>query len=110
MSSALDGVVVLDHTMWQAGPVAAALLADLGANVLKIEEPRSGDVGRYLRVGDNDFALGEDHSFYFEFGNRGKRSVGLDLKSASGVEAFHRLVAKADVYLTNLQLGSLATL
>jgi crotonobetainyl-CoA:carnitine CoA-transferase CaiB-like acyl-CoA transferase len=110
MSSALEGVLVLDHTMWQAGPVAATALADLGANVLKIEEPRSGDVGRYLRVGEGDFALGEDHSYYFEMNNRGKRSVALDLKSESGREAFCRLVAKADVYVTNLQLGSLATL
>ncbi len=110
MSSALEGIVVLDHTMWQAGPVAASILANLGANVLKIEESRSGDVGRYLRVGDNDFALGDDRSYYFEMNNSGKRSVALDLKSESGREAFCRLVAKADVYVTNLRLGSLETL
>ncbi len=100
MASALEGVRVLDLTIWQQGTYASALLADMGADVIKIEAPNSPDPGRRFlfrrRVG---------LSPYFESHNRGKRSLALDLKHPRGKEAFLRMVPHADVVLNNLRVG-----
>ena len=82
-----------------AGPFGSVHLADLGAEVIKIEEPSSGgDVGRYVPPHQR----GED-SLFFEVFNRNKRSVSLDLSTASGREAFHDLVRVSDVVYSNLR-------
>jgi crotonobetainyl-CoA:carnitine CoA-transferase CaiB-like acyl-CoA transferase len=98
-SLALDGVRVLAVEQFGAGPWATLQLADLGADVIKIEDPGSGgDVGRYVPPAQ----VGED-SLYFEAFNRGKRSVSLDLRSDAGRVAFERLVARADAVFCNLR-------
>ncbi len=82
-----------------AGPFGTLLLADLGADVIKIEDPAAGgDVARGVPPGASD-----GNSLYFEAFNRGKRSVALDLKSAAGREVLLRLVASADAVYNNLR-------
>ncbi|MDT3442914.1 MULTISPECIES: CoA transferase [unclassified Pseudofrankia] len=96
----LDGLRVIDWTVWQQGPVAAMMLGDLGADVIKIEERRVGDGGRSI------YALaGTATSSYFETNNRNKRSVAVDLKTPRGVEIVRSLVADADVFLHNFRPG-----
>jgi crotonobetainyl-CoA:carnitine CoA-transferase CaiB-like acyl-CoA transferase len=90
-------IVALEQ--YGAGPFGSVHLADLGAEVIKIEEPSSGgDVGRYVPPHQR----GED-SLFFEVFNRNKRSVGLDLSTASGRKAFHDLVRVSDVVYSNLR-------
>ena len=82
-----------------AGPFGSMHLADLGAQVIKIEDPRvGGDVGRYVPP----YAEGED-SLFFESFNRNKSSLSLDLTSAAGREVFEKLVAVSDVVYSNLR-------
>jgi CoA:oxalate CoA-transferase len=105
MASALDGIRVLDLTLWQQGPYASAMLADLGADVIKIEAPGSPDPGRAFLF-HRELGL----SVYFHAHNRGKRSLALDLKNPQGKAAFFCLVERADVFLNNLRLGALKRL
>jgi crotonobetainyl-CoA:carnitine CoA-transferase CaiB-like acyl-CoA transferase len=105
MASALDGIRVLDLTIWQQGTYASAMLADLGADVIKIEAPGSPDPGRRFLFRPN-----VGLSAYFETHNRGKRSLALDLKKPQGKAAFLRLVERADVFLNNLRLGAVKRL
>ncbi len=101
MTGALEGVRVLDMTIWQQGTAASAMLADLGADVIKIEEPASGDPGRGLLRVEREGGV----SGYFQALNRGKRSIAIDLKQAAGREALLRLAGDADVFLTNYRPG-----
>jgi len=102
MSGALDGIRVLDLSTLVQGPQAAAMLHDLGAEVLKIELPEIGDMGRHVGVIEE---LGT--SVFWEACNRGKRSVTLDLRTEAGKEAFLKLVEISDVVLSNFQPGTL---
>jgi crotonobetainyl-CoA:carnitine CoA-transferase CaiB-like acyl-CoA transferase len=95
----LEGVRVLAVEQFGAGPFATLYLAQLGAEVVKVEDPRSrGDVGRYVPPGQT----GTD-SLYFETFNRGKKSVVLDLQSEAGRMAFQKLVVESDVVFNNLR-------
>ena len=108
MSSALNGIRVLDLTNVLAGPLCAYQLALLGAEVVKIEVPDGGDLARQLGA---DAALNARHmgaSFLAQ--NAGKKSVTLNLKSAQGKEVLHRLVASADVLVENFRPGVMARL
>lgn len=96
---ALDGVKVLDLTRVLAGPYAAMMLADLGADVIKIERPKYGDDTRAFEPSTN----GE--SAYFYNLNRNKRGITLDLKNEDGKKVFLELVKKADVVLENFRPG-----
>lgn len=100
----LGGIRVLDLTHVLAGPYATTMLADLGAEVLKIEKPGRGDTTR----GTPPFA--GDVSHYFAAVNWGKRSVGLDLKHPQGRELFLKLVERADVVIDNFRAGTLEDL
>ena len=101
----LEGIRVLDWTIWQQGPICSLILGDLGADVIKIEERESGDPGRgVLRAQGLD--LGDRPNFYFEANNRGKRSVALDLRQPEGREIVLRLVEKADVFVQNFRPGA----
>ncbi|MEZ5418072.1 MAG: CoA transferase [Vicinamibacterales bacterium] len=100
----LDGLKIIDVTRVLAGPFCTQLLGDMGADVIKVEEPRHGDDTR----GWAPFVDG--WSSYFLGVNRNKRSLALDLKSPAGVEVFTRLVAGADVLVENLRPGTLARL
>jgi crotonobetainyl-CoA:carnitine CoA-transferase CaiB-like acyl-CoA transferase len=93
----LAGVKVLDLTTSIAGPYAGQLLADLGATVVKIEKPRTGDD---CRAWGPPFLHGE--SLWFMSVNRGKQSVTLDIGSPAGQGVLHQLVAECDVVLLNL--------
>ncbi len=101
----LEGTRVLDLTRILAGPFATQKLADMGAEVIKIERPGSGDD---TRAWGPPFASG--HSTYFLSINRGKRSVELDLKHPTGKEALRRLIRKADVLIENFRPGVLEKL
>src|SRR5579864_5360837 len=102
-SAALDGLRVLDVTQVMAGPYCAMLLADLGADVIKIEPP-SGDSSRQMPG-----AVGGD-SPSFNAVNRGKRSVVLNLKSTGGRDAFLRLAGSTDILIENYRPGVMAAL
>ena len=82
MQSALQGVRVLDLSHGIAGPFAARLLGDYGADVIKVEQPDRGDFARYLAPLKTDAAAGEQ-SLLFQYLNWNKRSVALDLRLAS---------------------------
>ena len=101
MAGALDGIRILDMTIWQQGTAGSAMLADLGADVIKIEEPATGDPGRGVRPLPQAGGL----SGYFQGLNRGKRSVALDLKHAKAREVLLRMARDADVFMTNFRPG-----
>jgi crotonobetainyl-CoA:carnitine CoA-transferase CaiB-like acyl-CoA transferase len=103
MSGALAGVRVLDVTQVMAGPYCAMLLADLGADVVKIEPP-SGDSTRQMPG-----AVGSD-SPSFNAVNRGKRSIVVNLKAREGREIFLRLAAASDILIENYRPGVMAAL
>jgi crotonobetainyl-CoA:carnitine CoA-transferase CaiB-like acyl-CoA transferase len=94
----LEGVRVLSVEQYGAGPFATMLLADLGADVIKIEDPDEGDIGRYVPP-----FLGDRDSVYFQSLNRNKRSVALDLRDPAGRVAFEALVVASDAVFNNLR-------
>jgi formyl-CoA transferase len=93
----LQGITVVDLTQAMAGPFCAMTLGDLGADVIKVEMPGTGDQSR---AWGPPFEGGE--SSYFLCVNRNKRSVTMNLKTEGGRAAMHRLIERADVFLTNL--------
>ena len=101
MTQALEGIRVLDLTIWQQGPMTTALLADWGADVIKIEGPDSPDPGRSLIRYEGSTGA----NAYFETHNRNKRGIVLDLKSEAGLDVFYRLVRGADVFIQNMRPG-----
>ncbi|MBI4216615.1 MAG: CoA transferase [Chloroflexi bacterium] len=102
----LEGIRVIDWTFFQQGPVASAMLGDLGADVIKLEDPVNGDPGRTLgRVGGQDTGLPGGRNYYFEDKNRNKRGLTLDLKKPHGREVLYKLVKTSDVLVQNLRLG-----
>ncbi|MBK6662757.1 MAG: CoA transferase [Thermoflexaceae bacterium] len=98
--SALHGIRVLDFTQAQQGPFATLLLADMGADVIKVEPP-GGEMGRANGLGPDGF------SSYFEGHNRGKRSLTLDLKKPEAVEVVRRLIPSIDVVVENFRPGAM---
>jgi CoA:oxalate CoA-transferase len=99
---ALDGLRVIDAGVLVQAPQAAALLAQFGADVIKVEFPGFGDHSRWLPV-----RVGDTRSAYFAGNNRGKRSITIDLNVAAGRSVFLTLVERADVLLTNFSPGRL---
>jgi CoA:oxalate CoA-transferase len=97
-TSPLAGIRVLDFSIMLAGPYCARLLADVGADVIKIEPPAGDDMR--LRT-----PLRDGNSTYFGQLNAGKRSLALDLKSAEAIKLVHQLVAEADVVVENFRPG-----
>lgn len=96
----LDGVRVLDLSRVLAGPYAGLMLADLGAEVIKIENPAHGDDSRTFTIPSHN-----GHAVYFLTVNRNKKSVALDLKAPDGKAAFLKLVANSDVVIENFRTG-----
>src|SRR5579871_3850345 len=105
MAGPLSGTRVVDLTRALAGPYCTLLLGDMGADVIQIEMPGSGDETRQWGP---PFVAGE--SSYFMSVNRNKRSVTLDLKSASGLDALRRLTRTADVLVENFRPGTMERL
>jgi crotonobetainyl-CoA:carnitine CoA-transferase CaiB-like acyl-CoA transferase len=102
MSGPLQGIKVIDLTTVISGPVCTMLLADQGADVIKIE-PFGGDIARRT-AGDGEFTA------MFVSSNRGKRSIALDLKQPAALEATRRLIAGADVLVQNFRPGTMQRL
>ncbi len=101
----LTGVRVLDWTMWQFGPVAASMMGDMGADVVKIEA-LDGDVGRAVaRMESASAGLPAGRNAYFETCNRSKRGIAVNLKTAEGRMIAHKLVEGADVLIQNFRKG-----
>ena len=104
MTSPLDGIKVLDLTRVLAGPYATMLLGDLGAEVIKIEQPGTGDESRNFGPFKNGFSL------YFMSVNRGKRSVTLNLKTERGLAIFKQLLTQTDILVENFRPGTMKNL
>ena len=104
MATPLEGIKVLDLTRVLAGPYATMLLCDLGAEVIKIEQPGTGDESRNFGPFKNGFSL------YFMSVNRGKRSITLNLKTQRGREIFLQLVKQCDVVVENFRPGTMQKL
>jgi CoA:oxalate CoA-transferase len=104
MRQALDNIKVLDLTRVLAGPYATMILADLGAEVVKIEMPKTGDDSRHFGPYVND------ESAYFMSLNRNKRSMTLNLKSEKGKEIFLEMIKKVDVVVENFRPGTMEKL
>jgi crotonobetainyl-CoA:carnitine CoA-transferase CaiB-like acyl-CoA transferase len=102
MAGPLAGIRVIDLTTVVSGPVCTMLLADQGADVIKIEPP-GGDIARRTS-GDGEFTA------MFVSSNRGKRSIALDLKQPAAVEVMRRLIASADVMVQNFRPGTMERL
>ena len=96
MAKVLDGVRVLEHGTFITGPAASMLLADLGADVVKVEQP-AGDPFRAFRGGT--------YSPHYQTYNRNKKSVTLDTRQAQGLAQFEKLVSESDVYIQNFRPG-----
>jgi crotonobetainyl-CoA:carnitine CoA-transferase CaiB-like acyl-CoA transferase len=110
MAGPLSNYRVLDLSRVLAGPWVGQNLADLGAEVIKVERPGGGDETRawgppWLKDGDGR-DVGE--SAYYLAANRGKKSVALDISSPEGQQAVRELAAKSDVFLENFKVGGLA--
>ena len=95
----LQGVRVLEFAIALTGPYATALMADQGAEVVKVERPGIGDIARWVGVAVNDM------SAFFLVCNRGKRSIALDLQRPEGVEIALKLAADVDVVIENFRPG-----
>ena len=103
--SPLQGVKVIDWTIWQFGPVAATMLGDLGADVIKIES-LDGDPGRAVFSASGvDRSLPAGRNAYFEANHRNKRGMALNLKTPEGAEIARELAAGADVFIQNFRKG-----
>ena len=100
MEAPLKGIRVLEVANWLAIPSCAAMMADMGADVIKVEALQ-GDTFR-TEIRDADFAKSFPTSYAFELDNRGKRSIALNLARPKAVEAVHKLASKADIFMTNL--------
>jgi crotonobetainyl-CoA:carnitine CoA-transferase CaiB-like acyl-CoA transferase len=110
MYATMQGVRVVEVASWTFVPAAGAVLADWGADVIKVEHPEKGDPQRALVSSGivPGLTAGADH--LIEVPNRGKRSVGLDISSPEGRDLLDRLIATADVFLTNFLPQTIAKL
>src|SRR5690606_5423024 len=104
----LSGIRVIELARVLAGPWAGQMLADMGADVIKVENPDGGDD---TRAWGPPFVEGKDgenlSAAYYHATNRGKRSIAVDLKTPEGQDVVRRLVASADVVIENFKLGGL---
>ena len=100
----LDGVKVVDMSVMISGPLAAMMLADQGAEVVKVESPGLGDIMRYLGTSKGGM------TGIFLNNNRGKRSLVVDLKQQAGRDLLHRLIDDADVLIQNFRPGAMERL
>jgi CoA:oxalate CoA-transferase len=103
MAGPLDGVRVVEISMFQQGPVAGMRLGDLGADVIKVEAP-SGDPARGFMKIIGAMAGLRGNNYYFEHNNRNKRAMVIDLRTERGMEVFLKLIDTADVFLNNMSI------
>lgn len=103
MTKPLEGIRILEWGIFHAGPGSCAILADLGAEVIKIEQPGDGDPIRLLSHFGKACVSYNGHSLFYEGANRHKKNITIDLKTEKGREIAYRLAAKSDVFLTNIR-------
>jgi crotonobetainyl-CoA:carnitine CoA-transferase CaiB-like acyl-CoA transferase len=107
----LEGIRVVEVSVYIAGPVAGMILADLGADVVKIERPTAPDPTRSVVYGQGLNVVSEDgRHMLWETYNRNKRAIAVDLRAESGRGILYELVRDADVFVTNLRISSLRKL
>jgi crotonobetainyl-CoA:carnitine CoA-transferase CaiB-like acyl-CoA transferase len=100
----LSGKRVVEFGLYHAGPTCAAMLAALGADVIKVEDVNKGDPARgLLRLYGQDCRLADNRSIPFETYNGGKKSVALNLSHPEGIALLYRLIAKADIFVHNIR-------
>ena len=109
MDKPLKGIRVVELSIFVAAPVCARLLADMGAEVIKVEHP-NGDGWRYRALNYKPTLFTVDHNPVFDIYNGGKKHVALDLKTPEGMEAMHKLLETADVFITNTRPAALERL
>ena len=102
MDQALSGVRIIDMTHNQAGPACAQILGFLGADVIKLEEPKGGDIARTNMRDKKD-----SDSLFFLILNANKRSLTLNLKTEEGKDLFRKVIAQSDVLVENFGPGAL---
>ena len=106
MTTPLEGIRILDWTQWQMGTVATAMLGDLGAEVIHIEDRVRGDPGRGMKRGRGLLLdLPGGRNAYFEYNNHGKKSIALDLRQEEGKSIIYQLVKNSDVFVHNFRQG-----
>jgi crotonobetainyl-CoA:carnitine CoA-transferase CaiB-like acyl-CoA transferase len=111
MKQPLEGIRILDCGIFHAGPGGSAILGDLGAEVIKVEQPGQGDpIRSVMRIGSIPFEIPGKRNIFCEGANRNKKSVTLDLKSEKGREILHRLVRRSDVFMTNMRRPAVESL
>ena len=104
VSRPLEGIRILECALYHAGPGGSAILGDLGAEVIKVEQPGLGDPVRQLtRIGSIPFEIPGKRNLFCEGANRNKKSITLDLKTERGREILFQLVGQSDVFLTNMR-------
>lgn len=100
MTSVLNGIRIVEQGTFITGPCAGMMLADLGADVIKVESAGNGDPYRAFKTGF--------YSAHFQAYNRNKRAIGLDLKAPADRDVFYQLIAQSDVYIQNFRPGAAA--
>jgi crotonobetainyl-CoA:carnitine CoA-transferase CaiB-like acyl-CoA transferase len=105
VSGALEGIRVLDLSRVLAGPWSTQILGDLGAEVIKVEQPGDGDD---TRAWGPPFLPHSTDSAYFSCANRNKRSIAIDIASSEGADLIRKLAARSDVLIENFRVGGLA--
>lgn len=109
MDKPLSGVKVLDLTTFVAAPVCCRLLADLGADVIKVERP-DGDTWRQTGKNYNRSRFSDEQNPVFDIYNSGKRHIALNLKDPEGMAVFRKLLAQSDIFVTNTRPAALRRL
>lgn len=107
MSAPLDGILVVDFSQFLAGPFASLRLLDMGARVIKVENPDGGDLCRKHYLTDTEI---DEDSTIFHAINRGKESISLDLKAPGDLEKARRLISRADIVIQNFRPSVMARL
>lgn len=109
MGGPLSGVKVLELATMVAAPSCARILSDMGAEVIKVEHPK-GDGWRSSAINFRAERFSDDESPVFDIYNSGKKHIAINLKTEKGMEAFHKLLAEADVFVTNTRPAGLKRL
>jgi crotonobetainyl-CoA:carnitine CoA-transferase CaiB-like acyl-CoA transferase len=99
----LAGIKVVEYGVFHAGPGGGAILGDLGAEVIKIENVSGDPLRHWTNVAEFDFSIAPNESLMHEISNRNKKGICLDIKTEEGKQVLHRLAEGADVFLTNLR-------
>jgi len=106
MRKPLEGIRVLEWGIFHAGPGGTAILADMGAEVIKVEQQGTGDPVRFADYKDVSFKLPDDTNLFYAGANRGKKSITLNLSHPQGRQIAYNLVKKSDVFFTNLRAST----